>query len=480
MATPHTLITSFSISGFTPAEALLKIDSEISYHETRLLHLRSLRNTIPPIASLPNEILSEIFMQCHSNSIKCVMGPSYEMYSDSDVESDSESESRNSPSDSLGYERLIVSWVSRRWRSAALSHPPLWSSMTNGSLEHARECTIRSRALPLSVDLQRPPISLVRACILQLQRVCSLRVKMREEDDQYYRMLGALMAPSAPHLTSLHLDGFDLRYADHASIPLFERNHPCLKDLTLANCNITWRTSALLASTLTSLTIISPKSRISINALLAWFGSMPFLTTLEHLEFIHCLDTLDDEPPSIGPETKCTLPNLLTITIMQNYRDAHLLFGLLDRFELPRASVRAAVDRYYFMGNGYELYQTARFLDYYREENPFWGKKAVHTVVIRETRHEFSLTVSNPTVPSPSPKLTLCLHHGGWTQDPDTYTGGKTAPLAPMAIWEFPLFSEEIRTLSLTEDSLTDLHGVISTEMSRRRSDDWGNRGEDK
>ncbi|TFK59594.1 hypothetical protein BDN72DRAFT_965997, partial [Pluteus cervinus] len=256
---PPDSILSLSVSGLTPIEAFAKVDTEISRLELQLLHLRHLRNTIPPIATLPDEILSEIFVHCHNADTDAAMQPL--------PKAPTLSSSHRDPLDSMPWchGRLVLSWVSRHWRSVALSFSRLWAFITNGSIEHTEECIVRSRAHHLSICLQYPSRDLLFICLRQLDRVSQFRVKLASpvEDEDVY---GEVWTKKAPHLISLYLEGFDFRTQScFDPNPLFGGSLSYLHTLTLANCQGSWTstiswTSPLLesASNLTSLSIDSP------------------------------------------------------------------------------------------------------------------------------------------------------------------------------------------------------------------------------
>ncbi|TFK65714.1 hypothetical protein BDN72DRAFT_962338 [Pluteus cervinus] len=132
-------LTDFFTFGLTPSEAFLKLDSEIIRLETQLISLRGLRNTLPPISYIPNEVLSKIFLECHEHDTEPISGL------DGSIR---DLRARR------GKMRLALSWVSSRWRSVALSCTELWSFMTGKDPDYIDACALRSRSLDLSLSLR--------------------------------------------------------------------------------------------------------------------------------------------------------------------------------------------------------------------------------------------------------------------------------------------------------------------------------------
>ncbi|TFK65705.1 hypothetical protein BDN72DRAFT_751085, partial [Pluteus cervinus] len=137
-----------------------KVEAEISRQENQIRLLRGLRNTLLPISSIPNEILSKIFLECHEVDL--------ESNSNFDIPGDDRS------LDSPGKTRLILSWVSSHWRAVALSYSELWSLATGGNQEYIEECIARSKDLDLSFVLRNPRRQLLQICLAQLPRLASL------------------------------------------------------------------------------------------------------------------------------------------------------------------------------------------------------------------------------------------------------------------------------------------------------------------
>ncbi|TFK67516.1 hypothetical protein BDN72DRAFT_770623, partial [Pluteus cervinus] len=81
------------------AIARQKIDEEISHLESRILILKTTRNTLIPIARLHPEIVQEIF-------VFALRGSDYSK---------------------VGSTALLISWICRNWRELAHRSTELWS-----------------------------------------------------------------------------------------------------------------------------------------------------------------------------------------------------------------------------------------------------------------------------------------------------------------------------------------------------------------
>ncbi|TFK61340.1 hypothetical protein BDN72DRAFT_849773 [Pluteus cervinus] len=268
----------FSISGLTRLECFAKIDAE-------LLRLHNLRNSLTPISTIPNELLSQTFLYTH--------------HADADVNF------------AEGHSRLAISGVSRHWRSVALSCPTLWgliSYQDPWSMEYAQACFERSKDLDLSLSLW--------GCLQQINRLRDVEIKMTERGNGL-SPLNHWTRP-APRLVSLLLQGF---YFSSDEL------HPQLRRLTLLRCEFhQWRNLPLIsAAGLTTLHIVDPQPRVSVNTTVRMLSLLP---TLVNCELYECFPRDASQPPPRN-EAPLTLSNVTK----------YCAFGLLNRLHLPIASV---------------------------------------------------------------------------------------------------------------------------------------------
>ncbi|TFK62470.1 hypothetical protein BDN72DRAFT_390606 [Pluteus cervinus] len=389
----------FSITGLTSTEAFHKVDSEITRLEAQLLHLRGLRNTIPSIATLPNEVLTEIFMHCHNENIEGMMEHYNNLETvtpdscstcftwDLDCEECHARRYEKRPQETLrGYVRMALSWVSRRWRSLALSHFPLWAFVTNSSLAHIQQCIERSSSHPLSVYLHLPGPDTLRICLQQLHRISRLHVRPRSTAWVNVK----LWTQPAPHLTSLYLEGFDFRTIEGPIYPghLFGGDHPQIRTITLADCNVDCACFLISAPTLTSLNLVRPRSQTRAS-MVPELRLMPALTGLRHLKLLSCIYGTELLPT----EVRVTLPNLLTLTIAERCSRRDRLFSVLHRLDLPIASVCIMVCEASFTHHkGMILQALESFKEYWLQA--LWSRHGTHSTTIKETGHDLSFTIS--------------------------------------------------------------------------------------
>ncbi|TFK65704.1 hypothetical protein BDN72DRAFT_188058 [Pluteus cervinus] len=185
---------SFDISGLTRSESFARIDAEIIRLHDQIHSLKGLRNTVAPISSIPNELLSKIFLHSH----------------DADADLDF----------NQGHSRLTIAWVSHHWRSVALGCSKLWAvvtyqnlhskPMTCDGLEYARACFERSNNTDMSVLLCKPPKNLVEVCLRHIHQLRDVQLG----GEHYHSRIEVpwsllLWGNPAPRLASLYLENCD-------------------------------------------------------------------------------------------------------------------------------------------------------------------------------------------------------------------------------------------------------------------------------
>ncbi|TFK62473.1 hypothetical protein BDN72DRAFT_964533 [Pluteus cervinus] len=303
------------LSGLTNAEAISKVDREICYLETRLRTLRELRNTIPPVSSLPTEILSRIFLICHNL----------------DVEPDTNGTVRWTPKQKA-QARLFLSWVSHRWRTTAISYPDLWTFITKGNSEYTQACLIRSKGLDLAVALDAPREHHIQISLAAMPRIRSLYVHLADtpisddiDPDHVWRQ-------PAPHLVSLSITDMVLDYEEeHGGHPrVFSGTHPRLQHLYLDDSSFRWDIPLISVATLTTLHIIAPSITTSIHTLVE---KLRVMTRLEDCKLVSCLNG----PGPSSHRQPVALPSLRTLTL--EHKGIALLFTLLSHLDIPNASI---------------------------------------------------------------------------------------------------------------------------------------------
>ncbi|TFK69335.1 hypothetical protein BDN72DRAFT_615953 [Pluteus cervinus] len=297
----------FSIQGLSTEEAFGKIDAEIQQVIAKLAYLRNLRNSLLPIYQFSDDVLSEIFLHCHDDD----KGRPHE---------------REQP-----HSRLLVSWISHRWRNVALSTSRLWCLVANvgsaGSspkrlalnLHYAQECMIRSARVGIELSLWVPPKQLLSLCMSRISLVRKLNIRFDRIADQ--PLINVLWTREASSLVSLSLEGVVFPEGDHI--------FPHLETIDLNVCSFHWGSTFLRCSTITKLHISRPRSKVSFIHLINNLRALPSLA--DALFWGTLRESVNSDVP-----TPLRLPSLRTITIGE-HRDP--MFSFLRALEIPQAHV---------------------------------------------------------------------------------------------------------------------------------------------
>ncbi|TFK66456.1 hypothetical protein BDN72DRAFT_746539, partial [Pluteus cervinus] len=98
---------------------------EIAELKDRLRYLYTARNALAPVYRLPSEILAKIFHLLRVDKYGEMIPKGV----------------------------LPVSWASQHWREVALADPTLWDHINDSNYRWAFWCLIRSKTVPLFVEL---------------------------------------------------------------------------------------------------------------------------------------------------------------------------------------------------------------------------------------------------------------------------------------------------------------------------------------
>ncbi|TFK61348.1 hypothetical protein BDN72DRAFT_849779 [Pluteus cervinus] len=322
-SSPASPTNRFSISGLTPLEAFAKIDAELIRLHSQIDFLKGLRNSLTPSSIIPNELLSKIFLYSHHADAEAGFAD--------------------------GHSRLAIGWVSRHWRSVALSCPRLWgsiycyqfpytASMGVRSMDYTLACLERSKDVDLSISLYNPHDNFLESCLRWTHRISNIEIKMStigRSSLYHLNRSSSLWGSPAPRLVSLLLEGFHFSstHDTDEDLPLFSGIHPQFRHLTILECEFGhWRDLPLLsASGLATLRIHHPLASLPIDNIVTMLSLLP---TLEICELVYCFP----EAQQILSSRTTPLP-LLNMTNFIVESEAHRAFGLLDRLHLPAASV---------------------------------------------------------------------------------------------------------------------------------------------
>ncbi|TFK63375.1 hypothetical protein BDN72DRAFT_902469 [Pluteus cervinus] len=317
---------SFSVHDLPKESAYQRIDAEISNLEEQIRALRTLRNSISPISSLPSELLSKVFW--HSCGFDGYLGI-FSLYEDED------SEQHEFELDSST--RLTVSWVSGHWRQVAHGCPQLWNIVYEYgeeiSPEYVAHCNRLSRGLGLCVDLAEPEDETVEASMSQLDRVQYLGLLFylftaleHLEPCPMKLLSGAMWMQPAPILRELKIDRASILERN-----IFSGVFPQLTHVELSFCQFDWDIPLLCAPTLRSLCTYHSAKKITVPRLLRLLQSLPCLIDFKEID---CLKSTRAPGPRVA--RRIQLPNLRTLIIND---DVALTTDLLLRLDTPEASI---------------------------------------------------------------------------------------------------------------------------------------------
>ncbi|TFK57850.1 hypothetical protein BDN72DRAFT_851950, partial [Pluteus cervinus] len=314
--------------------------------------LRRLRNTLPPIASLPNEILSKVFLLCHRLNVNA--GPN---------------KTAQKNVEQRGAARLVLSWVSHHWREVAVSYPDLWTFVSKGNLEYMQKCMNRSKNLDLTVNLLDPDAQHIHECFLAMHRIRSLDVDI-DPNALEDRIPGGVWQQPAPHLVSSTITNMDLDGPQAAA--MFSAVHPRLQHLAVHDWLgfQGWNLPILSTSTLTTLHIIGPDCDIyvSVDTLVA---KLQIMTCLEECKLTWCLE---DSPQLSLPlhenRQQDKLPSLRTFAIQDS--SSSVIFVLLSHLNIPNCSLDLTITA--------ALALQSEDLDEYWTETHYWKDNVLRHV----------------------------------------------------------------------------------------------------
>ena len=277
------------------------IDDEIDSSEESTRALKSRRNALALISGLPPETLAAIFSFLSLPE-------------------------RNKEVRYL--EWIRVAHVCRQWRETALSHPRFWShiNFTKLTLPGMDEILARAKMAPLHLEADFTRWAWAQPRVDAAEKQVEAHISHTRD----LRIRGPLrsalerLVSSAPILEFLSLSHISTP-TGHAAIPvdLFNSTAPCLINLKLENCDISWKSPLLKG--LRTLEIRSP-SKAARPKLDDWLDALNEMSQLETLifEFATPLASLASLSSRI-----ITLPSLTKFHITDSAKDCVLAFAHL-------------------------------------------------------------------------------------------------------------------------------------------------------
>ncbi|KAG1906415.1 uncharacterized protein F5891DRAFT_1274335 [Suillus fuscotomentosus] len=299
------------------SRAQIEIDDEIVALEERTRALRTCRNSLSPISSLPPELLSAIFVH-HAQQTQCLHEP-------------------DNP-DVLSW--LIVGHICRHWRGVALGTPELWATPFLNSSTATDEMLTRSKMAPLNLKIgRRYRIDAIQKALMHIERLQVVSLLFLHGDTAGHRcimeFIDKLSSCSAPRLKSLALDVGD-KQTSRIVIPN-SFSAPNLCKLQIKHCDLSWASSVLTGLTVLHIKKVSLERLPTLDELVSALRRMPALHTL----------TLEDALPTLSPHT-VSLPhtshtmNVQLLHLKQLRLTAKILevANVLTCIESPTSEVR--------------------------------------------------------------------------------------------------------------------------------------------
>ncbi|KAH7909430.1 hypothetical protein BJ138DRAFT_1155287 [Hygrophoropsis aurantiaca] len=269
---PFPLMSHRTIQEVTPlavleavARAQEQIDKELATLDQRMLELRSQRNAITCISSLPPELLAEVFMDY-----------AYQAYK----------EKHNHYYRSRALMWISVTHVCRHWRQVALAFPALWTFLVLENPRWTEQMLIRSKMAPLVINVRvwESALTLMDTVGKALKHISRVReLSLIGTRRTMSKFAAPLMCP-APRLESLVLSDKEMPVYTHtvtapADVPadLFGGQAPNLRQVTLEGLQIAWPSPLLVNLTHLDIRHLVPQFRPSLSQLMSTLSRMSAL-----------------------------------------------------------------------------------------------------------------------------------------------------------------------------------------------------------
>ncbi|TFK67451.1 hypothetical protein BDN72DRAFT_960975 [Pluteus cervinus] len=281
-----------------------QIDHQVRLLQHEIQKLHAERNTLLPISSIPNEIISYIFQLCRS---------------------------RDTPESTAMDMRTLLSltWVCQQWRTVAMATAPLWAYVGKENLTWAGECLTRSKQAPLEICLV-----VENSLVMNLAAAALSHIHRTRELTFYFvgqgatdKLRGFLTQP-VPVLKSLLLGCTDIPPI------MFSGVSPLLERVTFRECNIpSWNSNILSLGHLKHLALTQCRGIPVIAFIQSLPPSLPLLESLE----LHTTLVASSAPTPPPPQVH--FPNLKSLRLQ-----SHSVSPLIQLFKLCGLAVATKVD----------------------------------------------------------------------------------------------------------------------------------------
>ncbi|KAG1739998.1 hypothetical protein EDB19DRAFT_2039214, partial [Suillus lakei] len=276
------------------SKAQTEIDNELAALRERMRALRTRRNSLSPISSIPPEILGTIFVH-HVEQTQLLHAP-------------------DAPA-VLSW--LFIGHVCRHWCEVALGTLELWATPFLNSSQATEEMLLRSKMAPLKLRIGRNyRMDCVKKTLLHIERLQEITFPFFNGGTTHRCVtvfFNKLSSCFAPKLQSLSLEGGFRR--TQVTIPT-SFPAPNLRSLQIKRCNLSWTSSVLTGLTVLNITKLSPECLPTLDELISALRRMPALRTLN----------LEDALPTLPPQTT-SLPCASRATNVRLPHLKHLRFA---------------------------------------------------------------------------------------------------------------------------------------------------------
>ncbi|KAG1876412.1 hypothetical protein DFJ58DRAFT_175058 [Suillus subalutaceus] len=297
------------------SRAQTEIDDELAALKERMRFLRTRRNSLSPISSIPPEILGAIFVH-HVQEMQLL----------------------HVPDNPAVLSWLNVGHICRHWREVALGTPELWATPFLNSSQATEEMLIRSKMAPLNLRSGlRYRTESVQKVLTHIERLREVSLPFLNGGVMYrciMEFLNKLSTCSAPKLQSLSLEE---EYAQTLRIVIpTSFLAPNLRSLKIKYCDLSWTSTVLTGLTVLDVKKLSPECLPTLDELISALRRIPALHTLE----------LEDALPTLPPQTtpllraphamNVRLPHLKRLRLVAKVLE---VANVLTRIELPDSTM---------------------------------------------------------------------------------------------------------------------------------------------
>ncbi|KAG2343941.1 hypothetical protein BDR05DRAFT_207029 [Suillus weaverae] len=304
------------------SKAQAEIDDELVALKEIMRSLRTRRNSLSPISSIPPEILGAIFVH-HVQETQLLHAP-------------------ETPT--------VLSWlnighVCRHWREVALGTPELWATPFLRSSQATEEMLMRSKMAPLKLKTgRRFRVDCAQKTLMHIERLQEVSIPYFLDGDSgtthrfITEFLEKVSSCSAPKLQSLSLDKWfeqTPRIAIPASFPT-----PNLRNLQIRHCDLSWTSSVLTGLTVLNIKKLSPECLPTLDELISALHRMPALHTLELEEALPILPFQTASLPRAPRAMSVRLPHLKHLRLAAKLLEVANVLAHIELQESTTSEVR--------------------------------------------------------------------------------------------------------------------------------------------